>query len=133
LKSIVYKPDSVGALASFLCLIHCALTPFIFISQACVVSCCEESPMWWQSIDYVFLIISFFAIFKSAKTSSNRVVKTLLWCFWGILCLLILNKSIQLFLVSHNFMYSVAILLSILHLYNLRYCQCKTKGCCVNK
>jgi len=133
LKSIVYKPDSVGALASFLCLIHCALTPFIFISQACVVSCCKESPMWWQSIDYVFLIISFFAIFKSAKTSSNRVVKTLLWCFWGILCLLILNKSIQLFLVSHNFMYSVAILLSILHLYNLRYCQCKTKGCCVNK
>ena len=133
MKSIVYKPDSVGALASFLCLIHCALTPFIFISQACVVSCCKESPMWWQSIDYVFLIISFFAIFKSAKTSSNRVVKTLLWCFWGILCLLILNKSIQLFLVSHNFMYSVAILLSILHLYNLRYCQCKTKGCCVNK
>ena len=133
MKSIVYKPDSVGALASFLCLIHCVFTPFIFISQACAVSCCEESPIWWQSIDYVFLIISFFAIFKSAKTSSNKVLKALLWCFWGVLCLLILNKSIQLFLVSHNFMYSAAILLSILHLYNLRYCQCKTKGCCVNK
>ena len=133
MKSITYKPDSLGALASLLCLVHCALTPFIFISQACVVSCCEESPVWWQSIDYLFLIISFFAIYKSAKTSSNRVIKKLLWFFWCALCLLILNKSIQLFSISHNFMYSTAIFLSILHLYNLRYCQCKSKGCCVEK
>ena len=37
-----------------LCLVHCIATPFIFITQACTASCCAESPIWWQSIDYVF-------------------------------------------------------------------------------
>ena len=70
------KPDILGALASSLCLIHCIATPFIFIAQSSVAICChEETPFWWKSIDYVFLVISFFAIFWSVKTTTNDFIK----------------------------------------------------------
>jgi hypothetical protein len=31
----VKSQDTIGAAASFLCMIHCVATPFIFIAQAC--------------------------------------------------------------------------------------------------
>jgi len=59
------KPDSIGAIASTLCLIHCLATPFVFIAQSCTLTCCNGVPMWWGSIDYIFLIISFFTVYRS--------------------------------------------------------------------
>lgn len=131
--SFVVKPDTIGSLASTLCLIHCIVTPFIFITQACTASCCANAPIWWQSIDYIFIIISFFAIYRSTQTSTNAKIKTALWITWFIFFILILNKTIQLFSISNYFIYSAGILLALFHLYNLKYCQCKDEGCCVNK
>jgi len=75
LKSIIYKPDAIGSAASTLCLIHCFATPFIFITQACTMSCCADAPTWWQSLDYLFIVISFFAIFRAKKTFKNKFIK----------------------------------------------------------
>ena len=49
------SPDFIGALASSLCLVHCLLTPVLFIVKACTssASCCAGAPVWWQVIDYV--------------------------------------------------------------------------------
>ncbi len=133
--SFVVKPDTIGSLASTLCLIHCIATPFIFITQACTASasCCANAPIWWQSIDYIFIIISFFAIYRSTQTSTNAKIKIALWTTWFIFFILILNKTIQLFSISNYFIYSAGILLALFHLYNLNYCQCKDEDCCVNK
>ncbi len=79
LKSIIYKPDAIGSAASTLCLIHCLATPFIFITQACTMSCCADAPTWWQSLDYLFIVISFFAIFRATQTSTNKFIKIALW------------------------------------------------------
>ena len=133
MQSILIKPDAIGSLASTLCLIHCIATPFIFISQACTMSCCADAPIWWQSIDYIFLIISFFAIYRSTKISTKLEIKIALWLTWFVFFILILNKTIQIFYISNNFTYSAGILLAILHLYNLKYCQCSDKDCCVTK
>ena len=133
MHSILIKPDAIGSLASTLCLIHCIATPFIFISQACTMSCCADAPIWWQSIDYIFLIISFFAIYRSTKISTKLEIKIALWLTWFVFFILILNKTIQIFYISNNFTYSAGILLAILHLYNLKYCQCSDKDCCVTK
>ena len=84
MQSILIKPDAIGSLASTLCLIHCIATPFIFISQACTMSCCADAPIWWQSIDYIFLIISFFAIYRSTKTSTKLEIKIALWLTWFV-------------------------------------------------
>ena len=130
--SILYKPDTIGSLASTLCLLHCIATPFIFITQACTMSCCADTPIWWQSIDYIFIVISFFAIYRSTQTSTNKIIKSLLWITWLIFFALILNKSLDLIYINKNFAYCAGISLAFLHLYNLRYCQCKSDDCCTS-
>ena len=131
LKSIIYKPDAIGSAASTLCLIHCLATPFIFITQACTMSCCADAPTWWQSLDYLFIVISFFAIFRATQTSTNKFIKIALWISWCLFFFLIVNKTIQLFYINQNVTYATGITLAILHLYNLRFCQCENDECCV--
>lgn len=130
MKSILYKPDSIGSIASMLCLLHCLATPFIFITQACTMSCCAGAPTWWQSIDYIFIVISFFAILRSTQTSSNKMIKIALWTTWFLFFISIINKTIGLFYVNPNFTYATGIILASLHLYNLKYCQCENDTCC---
>ena len=132
MKSIIYKPDSIGSIASILCLIHCIATPFIFITQACTMSCCSGTPTWWQSMDYVFVVISFFAILRSTQTSSNKTIKIALWITWFLFFISIMNKAIQLLYINQNFTYATGITLALLHLYNLKYCQCDNDKCCLN-
>ncbi len=133
MNTTLYKPDVIGSIASTLCLIHCIITPFIFITQACTMSCCAGSPIWWQSIDYIFIVISFFAIFRSTQTSSNKMIKIALWTTWIIFFILITNKATQLFYINQSIVYATGTLLALLHLYNLRYCQCKNDACCIHK
>ena len=132
MKSIIYKPDSIGSIASILCLTHCIATPFIFITQACTMSCCAGTPTWWQSMDYIFVVISFFAILRSTQTSSNKTIKIALWITWFLFFISIMNKAMQLLYINQNFTYATGITLALLHLYNLKYCQCDNDKCCLN-
>jgi|TARA_Y100000814_G_scaffold210686_1_gene156216 hypothetical protein len=133
MRSILYKPDTIGSLASTLCLIHCIATPFLFITQACTLTCCSDAPTWWQSLDYIFLIISFFAIYQATKTSSNKLIKYALWLAWLLFFICIMNKTIGVFYISQNVTYGIGITLAVLHLYNLKFCQCENQECCTNK
>ena len=73
------RPDYIGAIASTLCLLHCIATPLIFIVQAGSLNCCGSPPTWWKLIDVLFVVISFFAIYNSTRTSSSKLIKALLW------------------------------------------------------
>jgi hypothetical protein len=133
MKLVLFKSDTIGAIASSLCMAHCIVTPFIFIAHTCAASGCKLTPIWWQLIDYFFLMISFFAISRSVKTSTNKIIKQLLWANWFVLFIIIINDKIELFQVSEMFRYTTAISLSILHIYNLNYCQCKSENCCTKQ
>ncbi|WP_298879828.1 MerC domain-containing protein [uncultured Polaribacter sp.] len=131
---IKQKPDILGALASSLCLIHCIATPFIFIAQSSAPLCCPaETPTWWKSIDYIFLAISFFAIFWSVKTTSNKWIKPSLCISWIGLAIVILNEKLMLFPLVEFAIYIPAFALVMLHLYNRKYCKCNTNKCCLNE
>ena len=132
MKLTIKNSDSVGAMASTLCMIHCLLTPFIFVVQSCTATCCASAPAWWVTFDYLFLVISFFAIFKSTQTTRSNAMKYALWTFWFLLLSLILNESLEVILLTKNILYFVAISLACLHIYNLKYCQCSESKCCVN-
>lgn len=129
---IKQKSDILGAAASILCLIHCVATPFLFIAQTCSITCCNATPAWWKFIDYFFLIISFFAIYGSTQTTSSNWIKPALWSSWVLLLLIIVNEKVAWFALQDTFIYVPAILLTALHLYNQRYCQCNTNKCCTN-
>lgn len=130
---IKQKPDSIGAIASTLCLIHCIATPFIFIAQSCTITCCDGAPSWWGFIDYFFLVISFFAVYRSTQTTSKKWIKTSLWASFMLLFLVIANEKNDWFYLADKFIYFPAIALIGLHLYNKKQCQCNTTKCCTNE
>lgn len=130
-KTVVEKSDSLGVMASGLCLIHCLATPFLFVAKTCAVSCCAAAPIWWVLLDYVFLIVSFFAVYWSTFTTSNDKVKSALWISWVLLSLILINEQVQLVALSQYAIYVPAFALVALHIYNLKYCQCQDTQCCV--
>lgn len=123
------KSDSFGAIASGLCLLHCIATPILFAIQP-MATHVEEAPIWWKSLDYIFLLLSFFAVYWSAKNSSKNWMKYALWTSWILLTLAILNEKLELFHLGELVVYIPAISLIGLHLYNRKYCQCADETCC---
>ena len=127
--SELFKSDALGAIASGLCILHCLATPFFFIASACSLSCCNNAPLWWQWMDYVFLGISFLAIKYATKSSSKGWVVQGLWVAWVALFIAVLNIKMEWIYLAENIKFIPAFALVGLHMYNMRYCQCK-KECC---
>ena len=134
-SKIDINSDYMGALASGLCIIHCIATPILFIAQTCSATkaCCVDSPMWWSAIDYIFIVITFFAVYQSGRNSSKNWVKYALMANWTLLTLLIVNQGLELVSISDNYKYAAALGLIGLHIYNLRHCQCADEACCVTE
>ena len=130
MKIALYKADTLGAIASTLCVIHCLATPFIFVVQSCTAACCANAPGWWSSFDYIFLLISFISIYRSTQTTTKKIMKPILWSNFFLLFALILNEKIKLIFIPETVTYVTALTLAIMHLYNLKYCQCKSDKCC---
>jgi hypothetical protein len=124
--------DLIGATASTLCTIHCMATPFLFFASTCTKSCCNSAPLWWIWIDYAFLFISLFAVYKSTKNSSKFRIKVILWGSWMALSFFIfMEQNTQLNLADY-YKYSSALSLAFFHVYNLKYCQCESENCLAN-
>tara|TARA_Y100001970_G_scaffold290947_1_gene426366 strand:+ start:1587 stop:2015 length:429 start_codon:yes stop_codon:yes gene_type:complete len=124
-----FKSDTIGAFASGLCMVHCIATPFFFIASACSSACCSTAPLWWQWMDYIFLVISFFAIIQASKSSNNEWIKFGLWISWSVLFLLIINIRLDMVHITENIKFIPAFTLVGLHVYNMRYCQCEQECC----
>lgn len=125
----VIRPDLFGALASSLCLVHCSITPFLFIAKACSDTCCASSPIWWQAIDYLFLVVSFIAIYFSTKNSTKTWLQKAFWLSWVILLFTLLTETFELGLFPKSFIYIPALVIVGLHFYNMKYCQCSEGKC----
>ncbi len=124
--------DLIGATASTLCTIHCMATPFLFFASTCTKSCCNSAPLWWIWIDYAFLFISLFAVYKSTKNSSKFWIKVILWGSWMALSFFIFMEQITQLNLADYYKYSSALSLAFFHVYNLKYCQCESDNCLVN-
>lgn len=123
--------DSFGSIASGLCLAHCIATPLLFAIQP--LSIHAETPVWWSSIDIIFLVISFFAVYASGKNTSKKWVAYALWTSFIILTAAILNEKLELFHLGELVVYIPAIALVGLHLYNRKYCKCEDDTCCATE
>ena len=133
MKIALYKPDTFGIFASALCVVHCLATPLLFIAHSCTMHSHESAPLWWRMADYLFLVISFIAVYQSTKTTSKAIMKPVLWISWFGLFFVILNERLGLIVIPEYMIYVTAITLAGFHLYNLKFCQCKTDECCVLK
>jgi hypothetical protein len=130
MKLTLQKPDTIGALASVLCVVHCVITPFLFLAHSCSQHSCSATPVWWRSIDYFFLFISLCSVYHSTQSTSKRIMKYLFWINWTVLCFLVINEKFQVVSLSEIFTYVTAFSLALLHIYNLKFCKCKNDKCC---
>ncbi|WP_010181727.1 MerC domain-containing protein [Aquimarina agarilytica] len=130
IKLILQKSDALGILTSTLCIIHCLATPLIFIAHTHAIN--ETNPIWWSNLDYIFLIISLLAVLRSIKNTSKNYMKLGLGLNWVTLFLLIINEKIRLVSLPEITIYVTAFSLAALHIYNMKYCQCKTNKCCIH-
>jgi len=133
-KNITFSSDHLGAFSSGLCLIHCLATPFIFIAQSCssTSSCCANAPIAWSMMDFIFIGISFFAVWWSVKTTSKSWMKYALWIAWIASFILIVNGKFAFLHQPDMVFYTPALILIGLHLYNNKYCKCDDDKCCVH-
>ena len=127
------KSDIIGASASMLCLLHCLATPFLFVWYSGITAIREASFWWWGMLDLVFLIISFLAVYWSAKTTSKFWVKLVLWISWGFLSLAIINEKLSILPFGEMTVYIPTISLIFFHIYNRRYCKHSDNSCAVPK
>ena len=123
------KSDSFGAAASGLCLLHCLATPFLFVAQSCAKNCCAAAPTWWLLIDYLFLALSFIAIYFASRQTSKKWVSLGFYVLWLLLTALVVNESQQFLVIRQDWVYVPAFGLILLHLYNKRYCLCEDQQC----
>ena len=132
MKTSAIPLDSVGIVAGTLCMIHCIATPFLFIAKACSSVCCADTPVWWQLIDYAFLIISFIAIYFITKKSTLSWIKIAFWISWFLLLVTLLNHTFMIISAPEYFIYIPASAIIILHFYNIKFCKCSEDSCCVS-
>lgn len=128
----INKSDSVGILSSSLCLLHCLATPFLFVAQTQIFAHAPSKPIWWSSLDFVFIIISAFAIYFSSKNTSKKWISVALWISWFLLLFIIANEKVAWFTIPEFAIYFPSATLIFLHWYGGKFCQCKDDHCCVN-
>ena len=132
MKVIIKNSDQIGAVSSGLCMLHCFATPFLFLSQSSLIFISVDFTLPWFIINYIFLFISFIAIYYSVKNSSNRFIRIFLYLFWAVLSGLIINESLGIFSIPETATYLSASSLICLHTYNLKYCRCDDENCCTS-
>jgi hypothetical protein len=124
IKYLNINSDTFGILACALCIIHCIATPFVFTAYTYSNIQQIVYPIWWKNLDYIFLIISFVMVYFSSQTTLIGFMKYFFWLSWLLLCVMIINEKMGLLSVPEYMTYGSAALLSTIHLYNLKYCQC---------
>ncbi len=125
--------DFFGAAVSSLCLIHCVLTPFVFVAKPILdgvgVHSGHEHTGWWGMLDPVFLTLSLLAVWYAAYHTPFLKIRLLFWAFWIVFAtglLLEMNASP----IGEWLMYAGSIALATTHVFNYRYCKaCSNNRC----
>ena len=128
MKSLHVSSDSVGIVASGLCMVHCIATPILIVCKTTCAASCQAAPLWWRSFDILFLVISLFAVIYSVKITSKQWVKNALIASWSLLFLSELFKNLTHIHFVHYLAYIPATALIVTHLYNRKLC-CSAHTC----
>jgi hypothetical protein len=114
-KNLKLSPDQIGALSSFLCLIHCFSTPFLVVGLA------HTTHSHILGFEFIFLLVSLWAMTQALKSSRTILLS---FGFVGSYLLLLLG-----FILSHywesliNIMHTASVLLIFLHYINFKTCR----------
>lgn len=94
-EAVSIQSDKAGIASAVLCMIHCLAVPVFFLMRYWFADAniIHALPVWWERVDYVFLLISFWAVYHSAGHTRYKEIKMALWTFWSILAIAILFEA----------------------------------------
>lgn len=124
IKSSIQNNDIYGIIVCTLCVLHCFATPLIFLSVAASNDNNISPLLLWKDLDYLFLVMSLFIVYNSAKNTTKPIMKYILRISWLVLFLVISNEKIDVFHIPELVTYITSINLAVVHLYNYKYCRC---------
>ena len=78
INSSIQNNDIYGIIVCTLCVLHCFATPLIFFSVAASSDNNISPPFLWKNLDYLFLVISLFIVYNSAKNTTKPIMKYIL-------------------------------------------------------
>ncbi len=109
-----YNPgDFIGVGASSICLVHCLATPLLISLGATFIA--------GPAITYLFIIVSFFAIFKATEDTRSIRIALFLWVsFWGFLFSALFHDEYHWLRYA---MYLFSVLIIVGHILNMRHCR----------
>ncbi len=123
-KSVLSRPDFIGAFASGLCILHCLFAPLFFVAHPVVYQAVSHRGHYhgdgfWALLDYVFLFISLLAVWFAHRPQHSWWVKAGLWGGWACFGLgLLLEDHL---VTGAGMMYLGSGVLVLTHLVNLRW------------
>ena len=94
-NEISTAPDKAGIASAVLCTVHCLIVPILFLIKFQIGdnNIIYKLPSWWEQLDYVFLLVSFLAVYHAARHSKQMGLKVAFWIFWVILSVAILFQT----------------------------------------
>lgn len=121
---VFIKSDQAGIASAILCTVHCLVVPVLFLLKFSFSdNTSYHLPVWWEKMDYVFLLVSFLAVYHSAKHTSTREIRISLWFFWAVLAAAIIFQA-QL----HWMAYIASAGLVATHFVNIRQMKKRSKA-----
>jgi len=115
----INKADLIGILSSSICLVHCIATPLLIAFGAGFMT----NPFF----KYLFLIISFVAVFKATEKVTHTKIALFLWVsFLGFLLSTLFQEEYHWL---HYSGYFFALLVITGHILNIKHCKtCKNES-----
>ena len=130
MKITLKNSDNLGILSSSLCLIHCFITPFIYMSFTSLFSQNDFLYSSWKGINIIFIVFSLIAVNRSTKKTTSKIIKPIFWFSWCFLFFVLFNEEVKFIELPELASYLSALNLAGIHVYNLKFCGCKDENCC---
>jgi hypothetical protein len=116
---LTLKSDTVGILSSLLCLIHCFIGPFIFMVWTSSTAQSNYTSNYWYLLDFLFLIVSFWTIYKATKQTRKAWFRFGFWSSWILLSTILINEKIAFTEISEALIFVPTFSIIVLHIFNL--------------
>ena len=130
MKITLKNSDNLGILSSSLCLIHCFITPFIYMSFASLFNQNDFLYSSWKGINIIFIVFSLIAVNRSTKKTTSKIIKPIFWFSWCFLFFVLFNEEVKFIELPELVSYLSALNLAGIHVFNLKFCGCKDENCC---
>ncbi len=117
--------DYLGIAGSGMCLIHCLAMPTLFFIQNLFArELFKGLDLENIYLDYLFVLVCFFAVYSVTKRSNSQKVNTSFWLFFGLFSISVLFEENFEYLEYLGYIASLGLIIThIVNINHIKKCQ----------